>query len=66
MFSEKFGWRPINTAPMDKEVMLIVTDKPYAVLKPFKPHRGRLGQFWQRNTSCGHPLQWKPYIFRER
>ena len=38
MFSEKFGWQPIDTAPIDTDVMLIVTDggEPYAVLKPFK------------------------------
>jgi hypothetical protein len=26
MFSEKFGWQPIDTAPIDKDVALIVTD----------------------------------------
>ena len=39
MFSEKFGWQPIDTAPVGKDVMLMVTDgqgEPYAVLKPFK------------------------------
>jgi hypothetical protein len=39
MFSEKFGWLPIDTAPIDQDVMLIVTDgqgEPYAVLKPFR------------------------------
>jgi hypothetical protein len=38
MFSDKFGWQPISTAPIDTDVMLIVTDggEPYAVLKPFK------------------------------
>ena len=36
MFSEKFGWQPIDTAPIDKDVMLFVTDgrgEPYAVYK---------------------------------
>jgi hypothetical protein len=39
MFSERFGWQPIDTAPIDKDVMLIVTDgqgEPYAVYKTFK------------------------------
>jgi hypothetical protein len=34
MLSEKFGWQPIETAPIDKDVMLSVTDgqgEPYAV-----------------------------------
>jgi hypothetical protein len=26
MFSEKFGWQPIDTAPVDQDVALIVTD----------------------------------------
>jgi hypothetical protein len=39
VFSEKFGWQPIDTAPINKDVMLIVTDghgEPYAVFKPFR------------------------------
>jgi hypothetical protein len=39
MFSEKFGWQPIDAALMDKDVMLFVSDgrgEPYAVYKPFK------------------------------
>jgi len=26
MFSEKFGWKPIDTAPFNQDVALIVTD----------------------------------------
>jgi hypothetical protein len=40
----KVGWQPIDTAPINKDVMLIVTDghgEPYAV---FQTHRSRLGQ----------------------
>ena len=31
MFSERFGWRPIDTAPVCPDVSLMVTDggKPY-------------------------------------
>ena len=39
MFSEKFGWQPIDMAPIDKDVMMIVTDgqgEPHALYKPFK------------------------------
>jgi hypothetical protein len=42
MFSEKFGWQPIDTAPIDKDVMLIVTDghgEPYAIFRPFRLRR---------------------------
>jgi hypothetical protein len=73
MFSEKFGWQPIETAPIDKNVMLFVTDgqgEPYAVYKPFK----LTATGW---VSSGKgtplavplavtPLLWKPYIPRKR
>jgi hypothetical protein len=38
MFSERFGWKPIDTAPIDQDVALIVTDggKPYSLSGPFK------------------------------
>jgi hypothetical protein len=39
MFSERFGWQPIDTAPIDKDVAFIVTNgqgEPYAGFKPFK------------------------------
>jgi hypothetical protein len=31
MFSERFGWKPIDTAPVGQDVPLMVTDsgKPY-------------------------------------
>jgi hypothetical protein len=34
MFPEKFGWKPIDTAPIDNDVMLFVSDgqgEPYAI-----------------------------------
>jgi hypothetical protein len=38
MFSETFGWKPIDTAPVDQDVALMVTDggKPYLLNGPFK------------------------------
>jgi hypothetical protein len=47
MFSEKFGWQPIDTAPIDKDVMLIVTDgqgEQYAQRQP--PHDRRHAAQW--------------------
>ena len=35
MFSTQFGWRPIDTAPMDKDVVTDGRGEPYAVHKPF-------------------------------
>ena len=63
MFSDKFGWHPISTAPINTDVMLMVTDggEPYAVFKPFKLTRGRLGQL---RALAVTPLQWKRYVAR--
>jgi hypothetical protein len=38
MFSERYGWKPIDSAPVDQDVALIVTDggKPYLLNGPFK------------------------------
>jgi hypothetical protein len=38
MFSERFGWKPIDSAPIDQGVALIVTDggEPYELRSPFK------------------------------
>jgi hypothetical protein len=38
MFSERFGWKPIDSAPIDQDVALIVTDggEPYELHSPFK------------------------------
>jgi hypothetical protein len=66
MFSERFGWRTINTAPIDKDVMLIVTDggKPYAVLKPFKLTAVGGISSGKGTPLAVTPLQWKPYVPR--
>jgi hypothetical protein len=68
MFSEKFGWQPINTAPIDKDVMLIVTDggKPYAVLKPFKLTAVGWISSGKGTPLAVRPLQWKPYVARTK
>jgi hypothetical protein len=47
MFSPHSGWQPIDTAPIDTDVMLIVTDGGKAV----QAHGIRLGQLWQGNAA---------------
>jgi hypothetical protein len=69
MFSEKFGWQPINTAPLDKDVMLFVTDgqgEPYAVYKPFKLTAAGWVSSGKGTPLAVTPLLWKPYIHRKR
>ena len=68
MFSTQFGWRPIDTAPMDKDVMLFVTDgrgEPYAVYKPFKLTLVGWVSSGKGTPLTVTPLQWKPYVSRQ-
>jgi hypothetical protein len=63
MFSEKFGWQPIDTAPVDKDVALIVTDgrgEPYAVFKPFKLTAAGWVSSRTRTPLAVTPLHWRP------
>jgi hypothetical protein len=66
MFSERFGWRPIDTAPIDTDVTLIVTDggTPYAVLKPFKLTAAGWVSSGKGTPLAVTPLQWRPYVAR--
>jgi hypothetical protein len=68
MFSEKFGWQPIETAPIGKDVMLFVTDgqgEPYAVYKPFKLTAAGWVSSGKGTPLAVTPVLWKPYIPRK-
>jgi hypothetical protein len=65
MVSANFGWRPIDTAPIDEDVMLIVTDgrgKPYQVPSPFKLTADGWVSSGSGTPLAVTPLQWKPYV----
>jgi hypothetical protein len=68
MFSERFGWQPISTAPIDTDVKLIVTDggEPYAVLKPFKLTSAGWVSSGKGTPLAVTPLHWKPTIHTEK
>jgi hypothetical protein len=54
-----------DTAPIDKDVMLIVTDshgEPYAVRKPFKLTATGGVSSGKGTPLAVTPLQWKPYV----
>jgi hypothetical protein len=63
MFSPNSGWQPIDTAPIDRDVMLVVSDggEPYAVLKPFKLTASGWVSSGKGTPLAVTPLQWKPY-----
>jgi hypothetical protein len=63
MFSPHSVWQPIDTAPIDTDVMLIVTDggEPYAVRKPFK----QTAAGWV-SSAKGTPLAVTPLRSKKR
>jgi hypothetical protein len=66
MFSERFGWKPIDTAPIDQDVALIVTDggEPYELRSPFKLTAAGWVSSNKGTPLAVTPLQWKSYVFR--
>jgi hypothetical protein len=64
MFSKKLGWHPIDTAPIDEDVMLFVTDghgEPYAISNPFKLTAAGWVSSGKRTPLAVTLLMWKPY-----
>jgi len=68
MFSERFGWKPIDTAPIDQNVSLIVTDggEPYVAVGPFKLTAAGWVSSGKETPLAVTPLQWKRYNPRPR
>ena len=62
------SWKPIDTAPLDQAVTLLVTDgrgEPYPIPYPCK--RTAAGWVSSEGTPLAvTPLQWKPYVPRQR
>jgi hypothetical protein len=62
------GWKPINTAPLDQDVTLLVTDgrgEPYPIPYPCK----RTAAGWvslEGTPLVVTPLRWKPYVGRPK
>src|ERR1700683_3321807 len=61
-------WRPIDTAPWEEDVTLLVTDgrgEPYPIPYPCKRTADSGGVNSSRGTPLAvTPLQWKPYVSR--
>jgi hypothetical protein len=65
VFPDRYGWKPIDTAPFDQDVALIVADDQglrYALDWPCR--RTATGR-WVHSTKgtplAVTPVQWKPY-----
>jgi hypothetical protein len=63
-FSERLGWKPIDTAPVDQDVALIVTDggEPYALHSPFKLTVAGWVSSGKGTPLAVTPLQWRFYF----
>ena len=68
MFSERFGWKPIGTAPIDQDVALIVTDggEPYELHSPFKLTAAGWVSSGKGTPLAVRPLQWRRYVPRPK
>jgi hypothetical protein len=68
VFSERFGWKPIDTAPIDQDVALIVTDggEPYSVNGPLRLTAAGWVSSGKGTPLAVTPLQWKPYVPRPK
>jgi hypothetical protein len=68
MFSERFGWKPIDTAPVGQDVSLMVTDggKPYLLNGPFKLTAAGWVSSGKGTPLAVTPLQWRPYVARPK
>jgi hypothetical protein len=68
MFSERYGWKPIDSAPVDQDVALIVTDggKPYLLNGPFKLTAAGWVSSGESTRLAVTPLQWRPYFARPK
>jgi hypothetical protein len=70
MFSERFGWKPIDTAPIDQDVSLslIVTDggEPYELHSPFKLTAAGWVSSGKGTPLAVTALAWRPYVSRPK
>jgi hypothetical protein len=62
---DRFGWKPLDTAPFDQDVTLMVSDgrgTPYALKSPFRLTAAGWVSANKRTPLVVTPLQWKPYF----
>jgi hypothetical protein len=64
VFVERFGWKPIDTAPLDQDVTLLVSDgqgTPYTLKVPFRLTAAGWVSSGKGTPLAVTPLQWKLY-----
>jgi hypothetical protein len=64
LIQDTFGWRPIDTAPFDEDVALLVTDaqsEPYELKYPCRLTAAGWVSSGKRTWLAVTPVKWKPY-----
>jgi hypothetical protein len=63
VFEERYGWKPVESAPLDRDVQLVVTDGRGAPYRLGKPCR-RTASGWVSSSKgtplAVTPLKWRP------
>jgi hypothetical protein len=61
---ETFGWREIDTAPLDEDLAVLVTDSgsaPYKLKNPCKRTEAGWVSSGKGTPLAVTPVKWKPY-----
>ena len=62
VFDERNGWMPIGSAPLDRDVQLVVTDgrgEPYMLPKPCRPTADGWVSSSNATPLVVTPVKWK-------
>jgi hypothetical protein len=64
LIQDTFGWRPIDTAPFDQDLALLVTDgqsEPYELKYPCSLTAAGWVSSGKGTPLAVTPVKWKPY-----
>jgi hypothetical protein len=65
VFEDRLGWQPIDSARLDEDVSLMVTDgrggEPYRLPYPCRHYRGRWVSSNKGSLQTVVPTKWKPH-----
>jgi hypothetical protein len=62
---DRFGWKPLDTAPFNQDVTLMVSDgrgSTYALKSPFKLTEAGWVSASKGTPLAVTPLRWRPYF----
>jgi hypothetical protein len=66
VFEDRYGWQPIDSAPLDKDVSLMVTDgrggEPYRLPYPCRHTAGGWVSSNKGSLQTVVPTKWKLYF----